>query len=256
MKSPACMRKFLPLLLLGLIFTSCEEKDKTGENPAPDTKNAVTRLSLLYDGMGFHADSAITNNLGQKFFIENVALVFSNTYFREGSDTVAFRGEPFVLSSTKVNNAVLEIPPGGYSAYYAMRLGLDSAANADIAVNGIPADSELRDADVLRPDGNGIDHLIITGRVIDPTDPTDSTGNINLSYRIGTTELSRTYASLQKNFSVQGSGKISMVLRVDLAPALQDMDLASKPVIITDPQNLVDYNLAIQIANNLKVELF
>lgn len=250
------MKLILPVLLVMFLLSSCEEKDKTGDNPAPPSENFIAKLSLLYDDMGFHADSAITNNLGQSFYIEDVTLVFSNLFLREGQDTAAFSAEPFVLATGKTNKGVITLPPGGYSVRYSLRLGLDSTGSADIAINGIPAGSDLREAGVLRPDGNGIDHIIINGRVIDPTNPLDTTGNIDMSYRIGTTDLSRVYTSLLTNFSVQGDGKISLVVRVDLGPALQDFDVVSRPVIVTDPQNLVDLNLATQIANNIKVELF
>jgi hypothetical protein len=250
------MKFILSALVILVVLTSCEEKDKTGDNPAPPSENVVVRLSLLYDEMGFHADSAITNNLGQSFYIDDVSLVFSNVFIREGMDTVSFRGEPFVLATGMTNKGIITLEPGGYSASYSLLLGLDSAGSADIAINGIPADSDLRDVPVLRPDGNGIDHIVINGRVVDPTNPMDSTGTITMSYRIGTADLSRSYSSLQKNFSIQGEGKVSLVVRVDLGPALMDFDVVSRPVIITDPQNLVDLNLATQIANNIKVELF
>lgn len=244
-----------PFLIL-LFLTSCEEKDKTSENPAPPSENVVTKLSLLYEDMRFHADSAITNNLGQSFFIDDVTLVFSNVLLRDGRDSVAFNGKPFVVSKSSPTKGVITLTPGGYSAAYSIRLGLDSAGSAEIAINGIAEDSDLGDASVLRPDGNGIDHIVIKGRIIDPTNPLDTTGNILMSYRIGTTSLSRAYSSLPKNFSIQGDGKVSLVIRVDLAPALNDFDVVSRPVIVTDSQNLVDLNLATLIANNIKVELF
>ncbi len=249
------MRILLPLFLVLIIFTSCEEDDKTGDNPGPVAENTVMRLSLLYDGMKLPKDS-IMNNLGQIFFIEHVTLVFSDFYLREGPDTIVYRREPFVLSSTKTDNSIAIIPPGGYSGYYGLRLGLDSAASMDVALDGIPSDSELSDADVLRSTGDGIDHVIITGRVFDTSDPTDSVGNISLSYRLGTEALSRLRTSLQNNFSVQGDRNVSIVVRVDLGQVFSDLDMVARPIVVTDPQNLVDYNLAIQMVDNLKIELF
>lgn len=249
------MRILLPLFLVLIIFTSCGEDDKTGDNPGPVAENTVMRLSLVYDGEKLPTDS-IMNNLGQTFFIEDVTLVFSDFYFREGADTSVYRRESFVLSSSKTDNSVVIMPPGGYSGSYGLRFGLDSAASMDIALGGIPSDSELRDADVLRASGDGIDHAIITGRVFDTSDPTDSVGNISLSYRLGTEALNRLKTSLQKNFSVQGDRIVSVVVQVDLGPVFSDLDMVARPIVVTDPQNLVDYNLAIQMANNLKIELF
>lgn len=256
MKAFVNMKNFLPLVMLLFIFSGCEEKSKTGENPAPPAENVIARLSVLYDGMGFHADSVITNNMGQEFFIDNVRMVMSNFFFKDGKDTIIFSSEPFLLTLGMPDQGVLVMPPGGYTAIYGVRFGLDSAGTADIVVNGISQDSDLYQSGVKRDDGMGIDHIIVTGRLIDPSNPLDTTGTIPLSYRIGLTDLSKEYSSLQKNFSVQGDGKISLVIRVDIGPALKDLNMIGRPVITTDPQNLVDYNAAIKFANDLKVELF
>ncbi len=256
MKSFANMRGHLFLIAVLLFFTSCEEKDKTGSNPAPTENNAVMRLSLLYDGSKIPPDSVITNNLGHRFFIDHVILVFSDFNLLEGADTLVTGSDPFVLSSDMTDNAIVRIPTDGYSARYSLRIGLDSSASADIATNGIPSGSELKEVPVLRSTGDGIDHAIIEGRLFDPSDPTDTVGSIPLSYRLGTTELNRIYTSLQKNFSVQGDRKVSIVVQVDLGPALEDLDMVNRPMVVTDPQNLVDYNLATQMVNNIVIELF
>ena len=256
MKALLNMRALISMFALMLILTSCEEKDKTQDNPAPTNDNVLMKFSLVYDGMGIPKDSAITNNLGQRFFIEHVTLVFSDFRLKDGPDTTAYYREPFVLSSSDPSNAIMEIPTGGYSVNYAIRFGIDSAATADIVVNGVSNDSELKDVPVLRSDANGIDHAIIEGRMFDPADPNDSIGNIQLSYRLGTTELSRIETSQQRNFSVQGDKSLSIVVQVDIARVFQDMDMAARPVVTTDPQNLVDYNLAKLMAANLEIELF
>ena len=192
MKPIKTMRSLLIISALFVLLTSCEEEDKTINNPAPDPENALMQLSTIYDGMRLHPDSVMTNNLGLDFHIDETVIVFSNFFFREDGDTSVFRGEPFLLTSSKPTNRIVRFPAGAYSGVYGLRMGLDSMASANVIVNGLPSDSELRDASVLRQDGLGIDHLIIRGRLLDPFSPPDSAGFIPLNYRVGLTEMSRT----------------------------------------------------------------
>ncbi|MDZ7849041.1 MAG: hypothetical protein U5L96_21265 [Owenweeksia sp.] len=249
------MRK-IAFILGTLAIVACKEKDLTSKNPAPDPENTSIRTSFVYDSEAYYSDTALTNNLGQRFFIDEVVIALSDFYFQQHGDTVAYQHKPFVVASDATDNKLIELEPNGYTGFFGIRVGLDSASQADVAANGLESGSELSDYSLLRASGNGIDNVIIRGRLIDPQDPLDSTGSIALEYRLGLSVTSKLVKSLTKNFSIEPTSNLPIIMVVDLKPVLENLDMEARPLVTTDPQNLVDYNLAIEMAENLEVNLF
>lgn len=251
------MRKYLALLVLPLAF-ACEEKDLTPDNPAPDPENLFIGTSFVYGEEGINPDSMLTNDLGYNFFIEEVKLVLSDFYLVDQAegDTIVNDSTAFSVSLEDPRQDMVVLGPGGYSVKYGLRLGLDSLHGALISPATVPPGSDLTDNDLYRKDGFGIDHVIIRGRLLDPFDPLDSIGKIPLEYRLGTYLTSRMIKSDQRNFSIERTSKVKIVLYVDLKPMLHQFELLNRPKVSTDLSNQVDLLFAKQMSDSLKVALF
>lgn len=250
------MRKILPFLLLLFLF-ACKEKDLTTDNPGPPQENTLLATSFIYGDQGtIHPDSLLTNNLGYSFYITEVQVVLTDFFLREDQDTIITKDEPFIVSLKETDQYLVVLPPGGYSGYYGIRIGLDSVESVNIKPSKLPEGNELKNSDVFRNDGFGIDHLIIKGRLLDPLDPLDSVGKIPLEYRVGTYATSRVKGSLMKNFSISRNSSLKFVLQLDFEPIFNDFDLLNTPKITSDISNPADFLMAIDMADSLGVGLF
>lgn len=253
------MKKYLFLTLtLPLLISSCKEKDLTGDNPAPDPENIILETSILYNGDGFNKDSVIINDLGYQFYITSVELVMSDFYFYDinTDDTVVESLSPFIVSNTEPEQKLVVMKSGGYSGYYGLRLGLDSISSVMTNPATISDKSDLQNSDVFRSDNNGVDQVIIKGRMLDPDDPTDSIGNIPLEYRLGTYLLSRTMESTQQNFSLKANSRVQFVMVVDLGPVFEALDMKMLPKITSDITNPVEMQVAAIMTDSLKINLY
>ncbi len=249
------MKKIFGLLLLSALF-SCE-KDLTEENPAPSEKNILLATSFIYGEQGsINPDSVFTNDLGYGFFITDIQLVVTKFFFVQKGDTIITREDPFIVDMKQTDELLVVMPPGGYSGYYGVTLGLDSAASADINPGSLDKDSELQNSDVLRKDNLGIDHVVIKGRLINPLDPLDSTGTLPFEYRLGTEATQKTKTSLMHNFSLMRHSQVKFVMLVDLEPVFNSFDILLFPKITTDPSVPVDFATATDMADSLKIGLF
>ena len=248
------MRKFLYLLLVPVLF-ACEEKDLTSDNPAPSPNNISIQTSFVYDTAGLALDTIYTNNLGYRFFFEEISLVFSHFAFTEKDDTLIDLPEPFLISMENIESLIGVITPGGYSGKYSLRLGLDSADG--LGYNASQAtDEALKKSSVFRNDGLGIDQVVLRGKLFDPLDPLDSTGSIPFEFRLGTPITVQDRISDVQNFSVASSSKIPFILQVNLWPMFRNLDILARPKVESDPNNLFDMAAAIQMADSLQINLF
>lgn len=246
------------LLYLALFATliSCEEKDITDENPAPPDINTVMVTSFIYGTEGIHTDSVLTNDLGYSFFITDVQIVVNKFFFVEGADTVSERTEPFILTMTETDELLVKMEPRGYSGFYGVQFGFDSIASLFSSPLTLEAGNELINSDVFRNPGDGIDHFVLKGRLIDPTDPLDSVGQIPFEYRLGTYQNTRIEASLNQNFSLTRNSKVKFVLQFDLEPILKGLDIFATPMITSDVTNPVDFNLSNVMSQGIEIGLF
>lgn len=250
------MKKIFGLLALSLLI-SCEDDISTNNpDPNPNEDNVLLASSFLYGNVGINPDSMLVNNLGYAFFVTDMSLVFSSIYFVEGGDSVAGSTDPFVVSLGSFDQFVLKLLPGGYSGDYRLELGMDSLTGATFDPAALPANDPLIEADVFRLDGTGIDQIIIKGRMIDPTDPLDTIGNLPFEYRIGTDITTRYYQSLQQNFSVTRNAKAKLIMQIDLEPVLKDFDILATPYVVSDPSVPVDMAKAVEMADNLSIGLY
>ena len=248
------MRKFLFLLLVPAIF-ACEEKDLTQDNPPNEKKNINIQTSFILDTSGIRVDSIYTNNVGLEFFFTEVKVTFSNYVFTEQRDTIVHFPEPFMVSLERPERLIGELPIGGYSGTYGLQLGMDSTQSFGFTSSSAQ-DEVLKESTAFRDDNYGIDHVIIKGRVFDPTDPLDSVGKIPFEYRIGTYLLNQNRNSAIQNFSVSSSSQIPFILQVDLWPMFAERDIVQVPMVASDPDNLFDMAEAQTLADSLRINLF
>ncbi len=252
------MRKLIfATLTLTALAWACKEQDIS--EPIPDTRNVELRATFSYGDTTFFLDSAITNQLGLTFFIEELELVGSDFFFVDAAsgDTLNEVGEPFALSPENPSTRIATFPPRqlGYSGSYGFRVGLDSLASDTLSPSNVREDSELTDNRFYRQK-NGIDHLVITGRLIDPNNPFDSTGTIPVEYRFGTFYTSRIKRSAQKNFSVQENSLTPFIVVVNIKPIFDQFDLFQFREITTDLSNPLDTSIAQERMDSLRVNLF
>lgn len=252
------MKKIFGLLALSTLLVSCE-KDLTTENPAPDDKNVLVATSFIYgEEGGIHPDSLLTNNLGYGFFITDIQLVITHFFFIENGDTVSERkDDPFIVSLEETDEYLVYMEPRGYSGYYGFTYGYDSIKSFTVNPTNLPAGNELRNnTDLFRDMQYGIDHVVITGKLLDPADPLDSIGNIPFQYRLGTDTTMFTKTSLQQNFALMRNSDVKFVMEVDLEPIFNDLDIEAMREINTDLTVPKDVANAIDMADSLKIGLF
>jgi hypothetical protein len=253
------MKKLLVLVLFTGLLVSCKEKDLSEKNP-PLSKNNVQLVSTyLFLGNGINRDSLYTNNVGNQFYIESVKLLVGNVFIVDGGIDTTAADESFLYSIDATDLDVLKLPAGGYSAYCGVQIGLDSMQTAQALVSAKDEDSPFNDLDIKRSPGTpgfGYNHLIIKGRVIDSSNPDDSTGTIPLLFQVGTYELLKTATGENYHFAVNTSRKAKFILSVDIGPALMDRDLEGRPLIVTDPTDAADYNAAVEVLDNTIIQIF
>lgn len=249
------MRKLLFLLIVPAFF-ACKEKDLTTENPAKSKDNANIQVVITYDTTAVRMDTTYTNNVGLRFYFTEMSFAFSNYTFSEKGDTILNVPEPFLVSFDKREKLIAQFLPGGYSGKYGLTLGLDSSQGLGY-IQALATDEELKNnPDVFRLDANGINHIILKGRLFDPLDPLDSIGKIPFDFRVGTTALARHKISDVANFSVSGTAIVPFILEINLWPVFNELNIYDRPIITTDPTNQFDMEAAIEIADSLGVYLY
>lgn len=249
------MRKILLFALFVPVFFSCKEKDLSDNNPAPSTDNVVLQTSFIYGEDGIHYDSLYSNELGLQFYFSEVSVVFSNFVFTENSDTTLWLKEPALFSPSENQRLIGKLEPGGYAGKYSLRLGLDSLEGFNFS-SGMAEDEPLKNSSVFRQDKQGIDQLIIKGRLLDPMNIFDSIGTIPFEYRVGTYLTSKIYISDNQNFNVSGNAKIPFIVQINLLPILDEFDMYTTRTIISDRNKWPDMAVALEMADSLQIGLF
>lgn len=252
------MRNKLALLALVLFSTvACEEKDISEDNPAPAEENVILNASFVYGNMGLRRDTMYTNDRGDQFFIEDVRLLFSDFIFYDNSDTILHDSTVFQMTMDDYEEPLVRLEPGGYSLRYGMTLGIDSLRS--VMVNAAMLEEQDEDIDAsnyLRSGGFGVSHLVIVGRLLDPSNPEDSTGTIPMRYEIGTFFTNQDYNSEPINFSVGTNRNMPLIAVINIKPILHDFNISGRPIVTTELGNQIDLSLAIQMSDSLQVGLF
>ncbi len=248
------MRTLLGILSLLFVISSCE-KDLTSENPDPVEENIVAHASFVYGNNGLKRDTLYTNQLGQSFYFEDINLVFSGFTLAQGADTILHDSTLFQLSFDDREEPLVFLEPGGYSLKYQVKLGVDSLRGANLTSGDLQAD-DIDASGVLRGQKQGINHIIIKGRMPDPSKPDDSTAFIPLQYKIGTYLTTKEYSSDQLNFSVIRRSTVPLIFYIDVEPIFNDFNFLSRPIVETEISNPIDLAIAVQMADSLRVGLF
>lgn len=254
------MKKLFPTLLICAFATmACKEQDLSEDNPPLPTENLRISTSFLLGGQGLFLDSMYTNNLGNEFFIESVKVLAGRIgMVTDGLDTIMTE-EPFLFQTGDTDKNVLRIAPGGYTAFCFVQTGLDSLQSAKALTAEKKEGSPFLDNDIQRNPGIagfGYNHIVIKGRVIDQTNPDDSTGTLPLSLSIGTYEFTKLSLSETFNFSVINNKDARFILSVDIGNAVLNRDLEARPTVVTDESDAADFNAATQIFDNILIQVF
>ncbi len=249
------MKKILGLSLL-LALVGCKESDLTKENPEPDPSNVVVATSFIYGDEGIMKDSIRMNSLGQRYIIEDIKMVWSELYFSYKGDTVIYDDRSVITTLSEPIAPAMTMPPGGYSGNFGLTFGVDSLASWNLIQPSKTGVEELVSNGLYRNDGFGVNQLVITGRLFDPTNVDDSTGTIPLSYNIGTYFIARDLIGVNQNFSVGLTNKMKIILQVDFEEALEDFNFFNTPTLnstFTDP---TDFALSKEMADKVEIDIF
>lgn len=248
------MKKIIILVLASFTILSCKEKaDPVEPNPVENVEIAV---SYLWNKHGLKTDSLLTNNKGNKFFITDMKILISRFYVLSAGDTFQNKNGNFTYTLDKVEQLVHELPDGGYSGFYGFRLGADSLVNITTLPGASPEGSGLRATGMFRNDGMGYNSILLEGRAIDPTDPTDVTGTIPFRYEISSLYFKRELNSGQANFAVTADTQVNLILNIDPWPIFNDFDIVARPTITSDPTNSIDFASAQMFSDSLFIRLF
>lgn len=250
------MKKYLLLLSFALLF-SCEEQSIADETPESEISNVRLSQSFIYKNKELVFDSIYVNESGQRFYITDLHALYTNLEFINGSDTITNNElmTGFSASDDFLLQGVMNLPSGGYSGFYNLSLGLDSAQNVFRVPALEPEGSPLKNP-IFKNDLIGYNHLIVQGKYFDPTNPNDTVGNLDFDIRIGTYELTQYRSSPALNFSVGSTGKAIFVIQTDIGLAMDKHDIAARPEIKSDPTDPADMNYALQFIGNVTFSLF
>lgn len=259
---------FLLALMLSLLLssTACKEDTLVENNPAPTVDNLQLRFIPLYNGEAIAGDSMQVNSFGNRFYVDSVRIMISDYFFTkpETNDTVNddvlnFAGFPKL--NGEFDQLIGRIPPGDYSGYHHLVLGLDSMAVDSLLTQGNPLTEGdpaniLNDNRFRRDDQYGFDHLQIYGRLLN--DFSADTSILPLEFKLGTYLLADTIkANNLINFGLDNQRKAILVLQLEIEPMLNSFDLA-KPnnIIKSKPSEIVDMERARTMMDTLRADIF
>lgn len=252
------MKRLLIFALLGFTLYSCKEKDLTGNNLVIPRENVVVSASYIYGKdingnaeAAFKTDSMITNALGQRFFVDEIKFFFTNFFVEGFGDTTLFDSIFPVFTENVLTHRVGKLETGGYSGQIGFTVGIDSSDTRNFDPSFLPSWS-------IRSDTNGFDNLVIKGRLIDETaiDPIDTVGNIPFEIRLGTYQTTKVIRSPQMNFAIQDGFDLQLIMEVNFKRIFDQLDIADRPIILSDPIIPADLAAAIDIKDSLDIGLF
>jgi hypothetical protein len=247
------IKKLSIFLIFVLGFSACKEDDLTINNPVLPRENVRLTSSFIYHDASFSYDSLFIDGAGNQFYIDELKVMVGNFYLVQSTGDTIFADKRLTMTPEDADKLAMRLTPGGYTAYAGASIGLDSAGAADAILSSPDADDPINDPDFKRTPNSGapgFNHLVIKGRILDPSNPDDSIGTIPFSYQVGTEELVRSRRSDVFNFAVSGDRVARFILQVDIGGALSNRDVLSRPVIISDPTNSADFTAATEIMNN------
>lgn len=262
-------KKALMLILLAGFITSnsaCNEDTLVENNPAPPVDNLKLRFIPLYNGEPISSDSMQTNDFNNRFYIDSLRFMVSDYFFTEPETNDTINDEElnlagFATQEVKPDQRFGRIPPGDYSGYHHLVIGMDSLTVDSLLIQGNPLtegdpDNILNNNKFKRKDKYGFDHLQIYGRLLD--DFSADTAVVPLEFRLGTYLLTDTIrANNITNFGVDNKKTVLLILQIEIEPMLNSFDLA-KPnnKVESDPSKIVDMELARTMMDTLKADIF
>lgn len=250
------MKKIALLFMaLGTMLVACEEENISSDNPAPTEKNLVIDLVPFYGDSALVYDSLYINRFSNRFHVDSIVFSMSDIMFVpvNSDDTINLEKNYAVFTTGNNSQAVARFPAASYDGRFVIISGVDSSAFWDIEMRGSVPEPLKK---VKRTDKRGYENFVLYGRMFDPTKPLDTVPTIPLEYHISGYELADTLYSGHRNFSIDEKRNVTIIMLVDIKPALNIFDLFLLDEIKSEFNDFQDISAAKAFRDSLKFGIF
>ena len=229
-------------ILLGslvlLAFTACKEVETVGNGPL-DNRNMVLNVYYSYDTLFVNPNTMITNNVGARFFIQDVRMVVWNFNVVGQNDTTDSQDAYAVSTLSNPSVKVARFEPGTYQGFYGFTCGVDDTVNL-IGPSQFEEGHPLAGNSLWNGPAIGYSFLTISGVAAGPTVPDTIAPATPFKFVIATPALKSNW-SKYKTFVLTGGGRVTLDVQVDLEPMLASLPVGDIASIKSDPLDAVDY---------------
>lgn len=242
-------------MALGIMLVACEEKSISSNNPAPTDKNILIDLIPFYGDSALVYDSLYLNRFSNRFYVDSIVFSMSDIMFIpvNSDDTINLEKNYVLFTTGNNSHAVARFPSGSYDGRLMIIGGVDSSAYRDIEMSGsVPKPLKK----VKRADENGYENFVLYGRMFDPTKPLDTVPTMPIEYHVSGYPLADTIYSGQRNFSIDEKRDVTIIMLVDIKPALNIFDLFLLDKIESDFTDFSDISAARAFRDSLKFGIF
>ena len=233
------MKKHVLIFSLLLVAAmGCKEVETVGNGPL-DNRNMVLNFIYTYDTLFINPGTLIENNVGARFYIQDVQFVVWNFSVIGQSDTTTSPDSYAVSTLSKPSVKVARFDPGTYQGFYGFTCGVDDTVNL-VGPNQFEEGHPLYGNSLWNGPGIGYSFLTISGLAAGPSVPDTIAPATPFKFVIATPALKSTWGKY-KTFVLTGGGRVALEVQVDLEPMLASLPVGDVASIKSDPLDAADY---------------
>jgi hypothetical protein len=238
------LKKMFVPALLAMAAVSCNKLETVGVG-ALDNRNVALDVIYTYDTLFLTPNQLITNDVGSRFYIQDVQMIVWN--FNVESDDTTIESPTSYAVSTLANPSVkvARFQGGTYSGFYGFTVGVADPVNL-LGPAQFPADHPLKPAGLYSPAPIGYHYLTISGLAIPAGAPANLPPSIPFKLVIASKDLKSNFQKF-KTFVLSSGGTVNLSVEVDLEPLLNNFPLGLVNEVKSDPADAQDYAKAQQL---------
>lgn len=245
------MKKLAFLVAAITLFAACEKSIPVVDPTALDNRNIYARVYKFWNNSVLDTSEVLTIN-GSLVKLDHMYITLSGFEYvsYDGMDTVRTETDLTMVDLLATQEVKLGyLPRGSYNGHLYYNIGLDST-RAHTAPENFEETNPLRGGLVWNGGDVGHSFLQIEGRIFDGADTTFTTPKDQLVWRIATEDMVITRREA-KNFNVTDGMDVFFVINLDVEKLFSGLIPAMNPVILSDPADGGDFNMAGILRDNL-----
>jgi hypothetical protein len=245
------MKKVVLFGVLMGILMGCEKAIPVVDPTALDNRNIYIRMYKYFDGDLLDTSKVYQIN-GDIIKINSIYTTLSGAKFTrfDDGDTVITESDLTMIDVTTTSEVKLaHLPRGSYNGTLTYNIGLDSA-RAYKAPENLEDGNPLKSGKVWNGSDIGHSYFQIEGGIFAPTDTVFTTPQSTFVWRFATPDL-LVEKNEKRNFSVASNKDVFFVINLDVEKLFLGLTPSQTPVINSDPADVIDFNNAKILRDNV-----